>query len=93
MIMMRDQTKFGLNVLPFPLAVADDMYGYATTSWYLAEAVSHIELNTDQMTEEEVAKVEEVANQKIREATPVSIREFEASDPELKKVRVRCVFM
>lgn len=69
------------------------MYGYATTSWYLAEAVSHIELNTDQMTEEEVAKVEEVANQKIREATPVSIREFEASDPELKEVRVRCVFM
>lgn len=70
-------------------AVADDMYGYATTSWYLAEAVSHIELNTDRMTEEEVAKVEEVANQKIREATPVSIREFEASDPDLKKIRTR----
>lgn len=72
-------------------AVADDMYGYATTSWYLAETVSHIELNTEGMTEEEMAKVEETANQKIREATPVTIVEFEASDPGLKKVCVRFV--
>lgn len=71
--------------------MADDLYGYATTSWYLAETVSHIELNTEKMTEEEMAKVEEVANQKIREATPVSIVEFDASDPELKKVCVRSV--
>lgn len=71
--------------------MADDLYGYATTSWYLAETVSHIELNTEKMTEEEMAKVEEVANQKIREATPVSIVEFDASDPELKKVCVRLV--
>lgn len=75
------------------VAVADDMFGYATTSWYLAETVSHIELNTEKMTEEEMAKVEKITNQKIREATPVSIVEFESSDPELKKVCVKFVFM
>lgn len=73
------------------VAVADDIYGYATTSWYLAETVSHIELNTESMTKEEVARIEETANQKIREATPVSIVEFKASDPELNKVCVQCM--
>lgn len=87
-----DHTEFGFICSSFhPSAVADDMYGYATTSWYLAETVSHIELNTEGMTEEEMAKVEEVANQKIREATPVTIVEFEASDPGLKKVCVEFV--
>lgn len=70
-------------------AVADDLYGYATTSWYLAEAVSHIELDTDKVTEEEMVKIEDIANQKIREATPVSIVEYEATDPRLKEIRTR----
>lgn len=75
--------------------MADNLYGYATTSWYLAEAVSHIELNTERVTEEEMAKIEEVTNQKIREATPVSIVEYEASDPKLQEVCVQfnCTFV
>lgn len=73
------------------VAVADDMYGYATTSWYLAESVSHIELNTEKMSEEEMTRVEEIANQKIREATPVHIKEFELSDPELEQVCISSV--
>lgn len=70
-------------------AVADNLYGYATTSWYLGDAVSHIELDTDRVTEEEIMKIEEVTNQKIREATPVSIVEYEASDPKLQEIRTR----
>ena len=66
--------------------MADNLFGYATTSWYLGEGVSHIELNTEKVTEEQMAKIEETANEKIRDATPVHIEEFEASDPRLKEV-------
>lgn len=75
------------------VAVADNLYGYATTSWYMAEAISHIELDTDKVTEEEMAKIEDIANQKIREATPVSIVEYEASDSRLKEVFAKFVYL
>ncbi|KAG0717148.1 Alanyl-tRNA editing protein Aarsd1-B [Chionoecetes opilio] len=70
-------------------AVADNLYGFATTSWYLGEAVCHIELHTGQVTEEEMAKIEDTANQKIRESTPVTIAEYQASDPRLIEIRTR----
>lgn len=67
------------------------MYGYATTSWYLAESVSYIELNTEKISDEEVAAVEEAVNQKIRDATAVHIVEYNGSDPKLKEVSCRFI--
>lgn len=75
-------------------AVADDMYGFGTTSWYLGETVSHIELNTEEVSQEEMQNIEDKVNQHIREATPVTTEEYDASDPKLKEVcEGRCIFV
>lgn len=70
-------------------AVADIMYGYATRSWYLGESVSYIELDTEKIPKEEVELLEEAVNQRIRDATPVHIVEYDALDPKLKEIRTR----
>ncbi|XP_042868594.1 alanyl-tRNA editing protein Aarsd1-like [Penaeus japonicus] len=70
-------------------AVADSMYGYATSSWYLGESVSYIELDTPKVSQEEIDAVEENVNQRIRDATPVVITEYDAADPTLKEIRTR----
>lgn len=62
------------------------MYGYATSSWYLGENVSYIELDTPKVSQEEIDAVEEVVNQRIRDATPVAITEYDAADPKLQEV-------
>ncbi|XP_045615365.1 alanyl-tRNA editing protein Aarsd1-B [Procambarus clarkii] len=70
-------------------AVADAMYGYATSSWYLAESVSYIELDTERISTEEMSAIEEAVNWRIRDATPVHITEYDATDPKLKEIRTR----
>lgn len=62
------------------------MYGYATSSWYLGENISYIELDTPKISQEEIDAVEEVVNQRIRDATPVVITEYDAADPKLQEV-------
>ncbi|XP_071530738.1 alanyl-tRNA editing protein Aarsd1-B [Panulirus ornatus] len=70
-------------------AIADSIYGYATTSWYLAESVSYIELDTEEIPDEEISAVEDAVNQRIRDATAVYVKEYDASDTELKEIRTR----
>lgn len=91
--MVTSSALFSFTNLDFT-AVADDMYGFATTSWYLGETVSHIELNTEEVSQEEMQNIEDKVNQHIRDATPVTIKEYDASDPKLKEVcEGRCIIV
>lgn len=70
-------------------AVIAAEFGYATSSWWLGEEVSYLELDTPSISTEQVENAEKLVNQYIREARPVEVNVYEASDPELKKARTR----
>lgn len=70
-------------------AIAEDKYGHATSSWHLGESVSYIELNTTNITTEEVTSIEDIVNEKIREALPVTVNEYDAADPKLRETHTR----
>lgn len=69
------------------LAFADQLFEFPTLSWNLGEKVSSIELGTSKISTDEIKKLEDAVNCEIRKAVPVITKEYEASDPELMKVR------
>uniref|UniRef100_A0A8C3PH47 CS domain-containing protein n=5 Tax=Neoaves TaxID=3078114 RepID=A0A8C3PH47_9CHAR len=70
-------------------AIAEQMFGFKTTSWELGRQRSFIELDTPSMTAEQVEALERSVNEKIRERVPVRVRELAADDPEIETVRSR----
>ncbi|KAK3932391.1 Alanyl-tRNA editing protein Aarsd1-B [Frankliniella fusca] len=70
-------------------AVIDAEYGYATSSWWLGEEISYLELDTPSMSPNQLSHVEALVNQYIRECRPVTVTVYESTDPELKKARTR----
>ncbi|XP_054252723.1 alanyl-tRNA editing protein Aarsd1-like isoform X2 [Indicator indicator] len=70
-------------------AMAEQMFGFKTTSWELGRQRSLIELDTPSMTAEQVETLERSVNEKIRERVPVAVRELPADDPEIETVRSR----
>ncbi|KAK7076244.1 Alanyl-tRNA editing protein Aarsd1 [Halocaridina rubra] len=70
-------------------ALAEDMYGYTTSSWYLGDSVSYIEFNTPAIAPEEILHIENTANEKLRLAIPVSVSEYNVDDPKLKESHTR----
>ncbi|XP_063241006.1 alanyl-tRNA editing protein Aarsd1-B isoform X1 [Bacillus rossius redtenbacheri] len=70
-------------------AIAEIEFGYATSSWWLGEEVSYIELDTQSVKKEEMDRMEEIVNEKIRAATPVTVKVFEEGDPQLTADRAR----
>ncbi|XP_034249648.1 alanyl-tRNA editing protein Aarsd1 [Thrips palmi] len=70
-------------------AVIAEEYGYATSSWWLGEEVSYLELDTPSISTDQVANAEKLVNQYIREARPVKVNVYESNNPELKKARTR----
>ncbi|XP_075225332.1 alanyl-tRNA editing protein Aarsd1 [Lycorma delicatula] len=70
-------------------AVIDRDFGYSTTSWWLGQDISHIELDIPNLKEEEILNIENVANEFIRNSTPVTVAECDTNDPILKEVRSR----
>ncbi|XP_070536570.1 alanyl-tRNA editing protein Aarsd1-like [Ptychodera flava] len=70
-------------------AIADNMYGYKTTSWAFGQEKCSIELDTPKMTDEQVAIIEDAANEAIRKCTPVIPKCYEADDKELDGIRGR----
>ncbi|NXU52578.1 AASDB protein, partial [Turnix velox] len=70
-------------------AVADQMFGFKTTSWELGRQRSIIELDTPSMSAEQVEALERNVNEKIRERLAVTVREVAADDPEIETVRSR----
>uniref|UniRef100_A0A8C7E977 Uncharacterized protein n=1 Tax=Nothoprocta perdicaria TaxID=30464 RepID=A0A8C7E977_NOTPE len=67
-------------------AIADQMFGFKTTSWELGRQRSVIELDTPTVTAEQVEALERSVNEKIRERIPVTVRELAADDPEVETV-------
>lgn len=70
-------------------AIADAEFGYSTTSWWLGEEISHIELDTQEITEEQIDKLEYLVNEKIRQSLPVDVTVYEENDPFLSETRTR----
>ena len=70
--------------------VTDQKFGYSTTSWWLGEDESYIELDTPTIKPVELEELEKIVNEKIRLATPVFVTVYEdANDPQLCEVRTR----
>ncbi|XP_075027855.1 alanyl-tRNA editing protein Aarsd1 isoform X2 [Calonectris borealis] len=67
-------------------AIAEQMFGFKTTSWELGRQRSVIELDTPSMTAEQIEALERSVNEKIRERVPVLVRELAADDPEIETV-------
>ncbi|XP_030919983.1 alanyl-tRNA editing protein Aarsd1 [Geospiza fortis] len=70
-------------------AIAEQMFGFKTTSWELGRQRGVIELDTPVVTAEQVQALEESVNEKIRDRVPVTVRELAADDPEVETVRSR----
>ncbi|XP_014260317.2 alanyl-tRNA editing protein Aarsd1 [Cimex lectularius] len=70
-------------------ALADIMFGYATTSWSLGAETSFIELDTPEMTEEQIKQLEDAVNEKIRNGVPVTVSILDENDIELNQTRTR----
>ncbi|XP_004410641.1 PREDICTED: alanyl-tRNA editing protein Aarsd1 isoform 1 [Odobenus rosmarus divergens] len=70
-------------------AVADQLFGWKTTSWELGRVRSVIELDSPSVTAEQVAAIEQSVNEKIRARLPVNVRELSLDDPEVEQVRGR----
>lgn len=67
-------------------AIADKLYNYKTTSWNLGEKVSFIELDTENVTSEQLEEIQNVSNEKIREYLPVHVKIYDEGSPELQEV-------
>ncbi|KFO52653.1 Alanyl-tRNA editing protein Aarsd1, partial [Corvus brachyrhynchos] len=70
-------------------AIAEQMFGFKTTSWELGHQRSVIELDTPLVTADQVTALEKSVNEKIRDRVPVTVRELAADDPEVETVRSR----
>nr|CAD7394898.1 unnamed protein product [Timema cristinae] len=57
-------------------AIAELEFGYPTTSWWLGEEVSYIELDTPTIKQEEITNIEQIVNDKIRASLPVDMQVF-----------------
>ena len=49
--------------------------------------VSYIEMDAEKISAEELLEAERLCNEAVRDAVDVRVKTFEASDPELDKVR------
>ncbi|XP_067003910.2 alanyl-tRNA editing protein Aarsd1 isoform X2 [Anabrus simplex] len=70
-------------------ALGETLFNYPTTSWWLGEEVSYIELDTTKLKQSEVDEWEKIANEKIRAAVPVSVKVYEEGDPTLDEAHTR----
>lgn len=71
-------------------AIADEMFGFKTTSWALGEKTSFIELDTTNMSQDQMCSLERVVNEKIQACIPMYPQLFSGlDDPNLTEFRTR----
>ncbi len=70
-------------------AVAQREFGWATTSFHLHADVSDIELDTPEVTPEDLSKLERCVAEEIRSARPVVARRIARSEYDALQVRTR----
>ncbi|XP_058062243.1 alanyl-tRNA editing protein Aarsd1-A isoform X1 [Anopheles bellator] len=65
-------------------AIFDRDLKYNTKSWWLGSESSYIDLDTNDVTPEQLETVEKICNELIADCTPVRVKVYEADDPALK---------
>ncbi|MFT4627089.1 MAG: misacylated tRNA(Ala) deacylase [Myxococcota bacterium] len=70
-------------------AVAQERFGWATTSFHLRAEISDIELDTDAVSAAQVAELEEAVNAVVRAARPIRAREVPSDALAALGVRTR----
>uniref|UniRef100_G3P5X9 Threonyl/alanyl tRNA synthetase SAD domain-containing protein n=1 Tax=Gasterosteus aculeatus aculeatus TaxID=481459 RepID=G3P5X9_GASAC len=70
-------------------AVAENLFGYRTTSWELGRQRSTIELDAPSVTPAQLRALEDSVNEKIRGHVPVNVQLLSVDDPAVEKVRSR----
>lgn len=70
-------------------AIFDREFKIPTKSWWLGTETSYVDLDTKDVTEEQVRHVETICNELISEATPVKVDIYSADDPILQTEELR----
>ena len=70
-------------------AIADDKFGFKTTSWDLGKSVSFIELDAPAITLEQMDTIEKLVNGAIRDHVPVEVHVTKVGSSLLNGVRTR----
>ncbi|XP_049863039.1 alanyl-tRNA editing protein Aarsd1 isoform X1 [Schistocerca gregaria] len=70
-------------------AVGETEFNCPTTSWWLGEETSYVELATTSLTQSIVDKWEAIVNEKIRLALPVTVKVYSKGDPWLDEAHTR----
>ncbi|KAM8837562.1 alanyl-tRNA editing protein Aarsd1 isoform 2-T2 [Spinachia spinachia] len=70
-------------------AVAENLFGFKTTSWELGRQRGTIELDAPSVTPAQLQALEDSANEKIRDHVPVNVQLLSTDDPAVEKVRSR----
>lgn len=71
-------------------ALAEQEFGFLTTSWNLGEEVSFIELDAPKgIKNEDLQNLESLVNEKIRQGLPVHVNLYEPGSETLQSVRTR----
>ncbi|XP_068440048.1 alanyl-tRNA editing protein Aarsd1-like isoform X1 [Clinocottus analis] len=70
-------------------ALAENLFGYKTTSWELGRQRANIELDTPSVKPGQLQALEEALNEKIRVHIPVTVQLLSIDDPAVEKVRSR----
>ncbi|XP_056286636.1 alanyl-tRNA editing protein Aarsd1-like isoform X1 [Pseudoliparis swirei] len=69
--------------------LAENLFGYETTSWELGRQRGVIELDTPSVKPAQLQALEEALNEKIRLHIPVTVQLLSRDDPSVEKVRSR----
>lgn len=71
-------------------AIADTQYGFKTLSWDLGLNISHVELNTPKISDEQISEIERECNNKIRNNKPLIVHYLTKDEAsQLKEVKTR----
>ncbi|XP_058812885.1 alanyl-tRNA editing protein Aarsd1-A [Topomyia yanbarensis] len=70
-------------------AIFDREFGFSTRSWWLGTDDSYVDLDTTDVTREQLETVEKICNQLIVACTPVTVDVFQPDDPALKSDATR----
>lgn len=70
-------------------AIINSEYKIKTTSWWLGEKLSHIELDTKELTNDQIKNIEELVNEQIFKQVPVVVNLCELGDKALENARTR----
>uniref|UniRef100_T1IZE3 Threonyl/alanyl tRNA synthetase SAD domain-containing protein n=1 Tax=Strigamia maritima TaxID=126957 RepID=T1IZE3_STRMM len=70
-------------------AVAENKFNLKTTSWNLGESISYVEIDAPVVEFPVLKELEEIVNDKIRAAIPVTVKTYEKGSEELGKAHSR----